>query len=244
MVHVKWNRPTFISILILFHLVEPHLPFSGSLARTLLSLDSEYLNPESEADQVFDPELSMERSDSAVANEMPPLDFTLDKELIVDENEFSDEPDGSAGDTTEVFDKRANDQMESVEGEEEFDRRHTDDQMDREGDEDQEIDPKVMDEDISSIVKRVAKKKQTVAKKPKKIVRPSGPLPTASGKPILVRTESSRQKKSSRRPEIGTRRPMWPTRRPMWPTRRPETGKPEKRLPMWIQLIINIRAGI
>ena len=87
--------------------------------------------------------------------------------MIVDENESSDEPEGSAGDSTEVFDRHSNDQVESVEIEEEFYRKHTDDQMDGEDDGDEEFDSELQDGEISHVVKRVAKKPH-VAKKPAK----------------------------------------------------------------------------
>ena len=89
--------------------------------------------------------------DEGLVNGISAHDSAL-KELIVDENESSDEPEGSAGDSTEVFDRHANDQLNgNDDGDEEF--------------------------NLELIVKRAAKmkktakkataKKPTVAKKPK-----------------------------------------------------------------------------
>ena len=125
--------------------------------------------------------------------------------MIVDEKESSDEPEGSAGDSTEVFDRHSNDQMEDVEDVKEFDRhsndqmesaedekvfdrRHTNDQMDREDDEDEKFDSEVMD----GVGKRVAKKpaKKATAKKAKK------PAKKATAKKAKKTAKKAKKKKA------------------------------------------------
>merc|ERR1719206_1465488 len=70
------------------------------------------------------------------------------------------------------------------------------------------------------------------------------PMMRPTRRPMGAETGARRPTWPIRRPISSTKRPIWPTKRPIWSTKRPSTRKPEKRLPMWVQVMINIRAGV